>query len=70
MSRYRDWLAAHGRDGEVASLDQLEATRRSGYTGPLTEDGVPATRENTDAAVWAALQSGPFRQPGDPRNPR
>jgi hypothetical protein len=69
MGKYRDWLAANGRDAEAASLGQLESARSGGYSGPLTEDNVPATRENTDAAVWDALQT-PFRQPGDERNPR
>jgi hypothetical protein len=69
MGKYRDWLAANGKDAEAASLDQLESARRGGYKGWLTGDNVPATRENTDAAVWEALQT-PFRRPGDPRNPR
>lgn len=64
MSTYRDSLSPEQR----ADLDKLTALRESGYTGPVT-NGEPATAENTDPRVWAALQA-PFRQPGDPRNPK
>jgi hypothetical protein len=65
MSKYRDSL----NDADRADLDALTALRRSGYTGPVT-DGKPSTEADTDPRAWAALQTGPFRQPGDPRNPR
>lgn len=64
MSKYRDSLS----DANRAELDKLTALRESGYTGPVA-NGEPATKDNTDPRVWAALQT-PFRQPGDPRNPK
>lgn len=65
MTTYRDSLTPE----QQADLDALTALRKSGYTGWVGPDNQPATQANTDPRVWEAIQT-PFRQPGDPRNPR
>ena len=67
MATYREWLAAQGKD--LTAYDNFTAWRNAGYDGPVNDAGDPAQEEDCDPRVWEALTSGPFRQPGDPRNP-
>lgn len=54
MSKYSDSLTPEQR----ADLDDLTALRKSGYTGPANQDGLPAIRENTDHRLWNKIQGG------------
>lgn len=62
MSKYRDQLDEKGK----ADLDAFTAARKANPGAWLTEDNVPATRENTDARVWEAIQT-PFQDPANYR---
>lgn len=62
MSSYRDQLDAKDK----ADLDAFTAARKANPGAWLTEDNVPAIRENTDTAQWDAIQT-PFQ---DPKNYR
>jgi hypothetical protein len=66
MSKYSDWLKANGKDDMVADLDAFASARKANPGAWLTEDNVPASRENTDADQWDALQT-PFQDPANYR---